>query len=71
MRHEPQVCGRKRLLWRLGGLFYLNFPPSTQSCEYATGVAKTLDGGRAVPALCMSPQELGSGGLLTPRFWLR
>lgn len=37
-----------------GGLFYLNFPPSTQSCEYTTGVAKTLVGDRAVPALCVS-----------------
>jgi len=34
-----------------GGLFYLNFPPSTQSCEYMMRVAEMLDGGRAVPAL--------------------
>lgn len=27
VRHTPQVWGRKQLLWRLGGLFYLNFPP--------------------------------------------
>lgn len=35
-------------------------PPSTQSCEYTMGVAKTLDGGRAVSALlCVPPGDWG------------
>lgn len=37
VQHKLQDWGREQLLWRLRGLLYLNFPPSTQSCKHTYG----------------------------------